>query len=64
MLALHDDAEEPEAAEEEAEREYQGTHDTLPWLERSAICPHNTDAEHRHAEAPAARRPRVTGVQG
>src|ERR1017187_4338355 len=35
----------------------------LPRLEGRAICPDDADAEHGHAEAPAARRPRVTEVK-
>jgi hypothetical protein len=63
VVAPHEDAEEPQSEEQEAEREHQRAHDGPPRVQVRAVGPDDTDAEHRHAEGPAARRPRVCEVE-
>lgn len=63
VLALHQDAEESQAEEQEAKREHQCAHDAPPRVEGRAISPDDAHPQRRHAEGPAAHRPRVPEVE-
>jgi hypothetical protein len=63
VLALHKDAEEAQAEKQEAEWEHRRARRAAPRVEGFAICADDPHAEHRHAEGPATRRPRVTEVE-
>src|SRR5215831_9381090 len=60
---LHEDAEKPQAEQQEAEREHQRADHAAPRLRDRAVGPHHPNAEHGHAERPAAYRPGIAEVE-